>query len=135
MTTSNYPNVALRLSVLEDRLAICRLEPDSEVPDWATEAGFFSVTRTPDELSIVCTEGNVPNEVQFETGWRALVVEGPLDFSLVGVLVSLLEPLAEAGISVFAVSTYDTDYVMVNEDHLDFAIAALRDNGHEIVKT
>ena len=135
MTTSNYPDVALRLSVLEDRFAVCRLAPDREVPGWATEAGFFSVTRTPGELSIVCPEQNVPNEVQFEGEWRAFRVEGPLDFSLVGVLDSLLEPLAEAEISVFAISTYDTDYVLVNEDQLDSAIATLRDNGHEITKT
>lgn len=135
MTPSNHSDVALRLSVLEDRLATCRLEPDSEVPGWATEARFFSVTRTPDEVSVVCLEQKVPDGVKLKSGWRALRIEGPLDFSLVGVLASLLVPLAGAGISVFTVSTYDTDYVLVKEGHLDSTVAVLRDNGHEIAKT
>ena len=135
MTTSNYPKVELRLSVLEDRFAVCRLQPNNEVPGWATEAGFSSITRTPDEISVVCPEETVPDEVVRESGWRALVVEGPLDFSLIGVLASILRPLANSGISVVTISTYDTDYVLVKEDQLDPAIAALRDNGHEIAKT
>ena len=135
MATREQPDVALRLSALEERLTICRLEPYSEVPSWATGAGFFSVTRTPDELSVVCPEPYVPEEVKREDGWRALVVEGPLDFSLVGILSSISGPLADAGISVFTISTFDTDYVLVNEDQLDSAVAALRDNSHEITKT
>lgn len=134
MTTGNYPDVALRLSVLEDHFAVCRLESDSEVPDWTSENGFFSITRTPDELSVVCPEQNVPDGAKFEGGWRAFRIEGPLDFSLVGVLASIAGPLADAGISVFTISTYDTDYVLVNEDQLGSAIVALRDNGHEIAK-
>lgn len=134
MVTGNSPNVSLRLSASEDRLAICRLEPDSEVPDWAVKGGFFSITRTVNELSIVCLEQSVPEGFTFEDGWRALGVEGPLDFSMTGVLASLLDPLAEAGISVFAVSTYDTDYVLVKEDQLDPAVDELGSYGHEIVK-
>ena len=132
MTKGNYQQVALRLSVLEDRLAICRLAPDSEVPSWATEAGFFSITRTTDELSIVCPAPNIPDEVICESGWRALVLEGPLDFSLVGILASVATPLAEAGVSVFAISTYDTDYLLVQEDSLGTAVAALRESGHGV---
>ena len=132
MTTSNYPKVALRLSLLDDRLVVCRLEPDSEVPDWATESGFSSITRTLHELSIVCTEEKVPDEVVRESGWRALVVEGPLDFSLVGILASVVTPLAEAGISVFAISTYDTDYLLVRGEQLDSVLSALRKGGHEL---
>lgn len=132
MTTSNYPDVALRLSVLDDRLAVCRLEPDSEAPGWATKAGFFSVTRTTDELSIVCPEETVPDEVICEDGWRALVVEGPLDFSLVGILASISGPLADAGVSVFTISTYETDYVLVKREQLDSALSALRGAGHEL---
>lgn len=121
--------------VLEDRFAVCRFEPDNEVPGWAVKGGFFSITRTPDELSIVCPERNILEGVRCEEGWRAFGIEGPLDFSLVGVLVSLLDPLAKAKISVFALSTYDTDYVMVREDQLDSALVALRNEGHEIVKS
>ncbi|CAN5522027.1 ACT domain-containing protein [soil metagenome] len=135
MSTSSYSDIALRLSVLEDRFAVCRLEPDSEVPSWAAEAEFFSVTYTPSELSIVCTEQNVPEEVRREDGWRALGIEGPLDFSLIGILASIVTPLAEASVSIFATSTYNTDYVLVREDQLDLALAALRDHGHEIIKT
>lgn len=132
MTTSNYQQVALRLSALEDQLAICRLAPDSEVPGWATEAWFVSVTRTPDELSIVCPEPYIPDEITREDGWRALAIEGPLDFSLVGILASVATTLAEAGLSVFAISTYDTDYLLVQEDALATAVAVLRESGHGV---
>ena len=125
-------HAALRLSVRHERLAVCRLSPDQKVPSWATEAEFFSLTRTPDELSIVCPEAIVPTGVRKESGWRALGFEGPLDFSLVGVLAAIAGPLAEAGVSVFAVSTYDTDYVLVCEEQLERALAALRGRGYEI---
>lgn len=132
MSIGSQPEVALRLSVLEDRLAICRLEPDSEAPGWATEAGLFSITRTPDELSIVCPEPNVPDEITREDGWRALAIEGPLDFSLVGILASVATPLAEAGLCIFAISTYDTDYVLVQEDALGTAVSVLHESGHVV---
>ena len=132
MTASNHPNVALRLSVPDDRFAVCKLEPDNEVPDWAVKNGFFSATRTPDELSIVCLEQNVPEGLQCERGWRAFKVQVPLAFSETGVLVSLAAPLAEEGISLFAVSTYDTDYVLVKEGALEPATTALRSAGHEV---
>jgi hypothetical protein len=135
LTISNYPDVALRLSILDERFAICKLKSGHEVPDWALKAGFFSVTRTSNELSIVCPEQNVPEGSLFKGGWRALGIEGPLDFSLTSVLVSVAEPLAAADVSIFAVSTYNTDYVLIQEDRLDTAVEALRDHGHEIVKT
>lgn len=133
MSVGSYSDVALRLSVLHDRFAVCRLEPDQALTDWALQGGFFSITRTPDELSVVCPERNVPEGLLHEAGWRALVVEGPLNFSLVGVLASLLEPLAKVEVSVFAVSTYDTDYVLVREDALDSAISVLRGAGHKFI--
>jgi ribosomal protein S18 acetylase RimI-like enzyme len=129
---SSNPGVALHLRALAERLAVCRLDPASEVPAWATRAGFFSVTRTPDELSVVCHETSVPPGVRSEVGWRALCVEGPLDFSMVGVLASLTAPLAEAEISIFAISTHDTDYVLVKEESLEAAVAALREFGHGV---
>lgn len=121
-----------RLSVREECLAVCRLSPDSKAPAWATEAPFFSLTRTPDELSVVCPESLVPADTVYKRGWRALELEGPLDFSLVGVLAAITEPLARAGVSVFTISTYDTDYVLVREEQLERALAALRERGCEI---
>jgi hypothetical protein len=97
-----------------------------------TLARFWSITRTEEELSVVCPEAHVPPEVKRETGWRALKVEGPLDFSLTGILASLTAPLAEEKVSVFAVSTYDTDYLLVKGEQLEKAIRALREEGYEI---
>ncbi|HSL01710.1 MAG TPA: ACT domain-containing protein [Rubrobacteraceae bacterium] len=130
MLDAHKPPLPLR--VLGERLAVCRLEPDAEVPAWATVGEIFSVTRTPDELSVVCPEEVVPPGTTSEGGWRALEVEGTLDFSLVGVLASLTVPLAEGGISMFAISTYRTDYLLVREAALDLAVAALRERGHRV---
>jgi hypothetical protein len=127
--TESPSDVSLRLSVLEGRLAVCRLDAGEEVPTWATARTPFSVTRTPEELSVVCPEESVPDGVRCERGWRALVLEGPMDFSLVGVLASVARPLAEAGVSIFSISTYDTDHVLVREEVLNGAIAALRGAG------
>lgn len=117
----------LSLSVLPRRLAICRLGKDDPIPGWLTKGGeFFSITRTLDELSIVCEESVVPAEVRAEKGWRAFKIEGPLDLSLTGILASLTSPLAAAEISVFAISTSDTDYLLVKSERLEEAIAALK---------
>lgn len=110
------------------RLAVCRLPAGSPPPAWVfhREADFFSITRTPDELSVVCAEdGLPPSMTQCEGGWRALELEGPIPFEAVGVLASLVAPLATAGIPVFALSTFDTDYVLVKEEQLARALATL----------
>ncbi|BCX04805.1 MAG: hypothetical protein KatS3mg053_2743 [Candidatus Roseilinea sp.] len=122
----------LTLSVLPDVLAVCRLDPTATIPDWATGEGFFSVTRTADELSIVCREAHVPGDVVCERGWRALKLHGPFDFGQVGILVSVVSPLAEAGIAIFVISTYDTDYVLVKAAQLESAVAALTRSGHAV---
>ncbi len=112
----------LVLSRLPERLAVCRLSKDEKVPGWALgESRFVSITRTAEELSIVCDESVVPFGIMASTGWRAFKVEGPLDFSMVGVISTLTAPLAAAGISVFAVSTYDTDYLLVKSEKFDEA--------------
>ncbi|MGF1611964.1 MAG: ACT domain-containing protein [Kiloniellales bacterium] len=117
----------LTLCVLPDRLAVCRLVPDAALPPWlAWDGGLVSVTRTADELSIVCAEDRVPEAVQAERGWRALKVLGPLDFALTGILAGLAAPLAGAGISIFALSTYDTDYILVRAADLEQALIVLR---------
>jgi hypothetical protein len=122
----------LRVTVLPETLAICRLAPDAEGPAWA-RGGFCSLTRTGEELSIVCPGDSVPADVRAEHGFRALKVCGPLDFSLTGVLASLAVPLARAGISIFALSTYDTDYILVRGEQLAAALTVLRDAEHEVL--
>ncbi len=125
-------STSLRLSVLQERLAVCRLEPRAEIPPWATSAPFFCVARTPDELSVVCPEEHVPAAITCERGWRALKLQGPFGFELTGVLASVAAPLARCEVGILAIATYDTDYVLVKEEQLDPAIAALRERGHEV---
>jgi uncharacterized protein len=123
----------LRLSLLLGHMSVCRLNPAVEIQDWAMASGFLSITRTEDELSVVCPEEAVPEDARSEDGWRVLRLEGPFEFSEVGVLSSVVGPLAEADVSVFAVSTYDTDYVLVKAKQLEAAVSALRARGHEIL--
>lgn len=125
----------MNLTMQKERLAIARLAPRAAFPEWALRApGFLSICRTAEELSIVCEDSSVPPDTQAERGRRALKVEGPLDFALTGILSALLEPLAAAKISVFAISTYDTDYVLVNEVNLAEAVSALRGAGHLVLE-
>ena len=132
MVPTSDKMVPLTLSVLEHRVAICHLEARADIPAWATGAPFFSVTRTPDELSIVCPQDRVPTGITCERGWRAFKFEGPFELGLVGVLASVAVPLAQSEVSILAIATYDTDYVLVKEEQLDPAIAALRERGHEV---
>ena len=120
------------LSLLGDRLAVCRLDAQAEIPAWATLQPFFAITRTVDELSIVCAAEDVPGGVKHDAGWRAFKVEGPFDFALTGVLVSVARPLADAGVGILAIATYDTDYVLVKEAQVELATQALRAQGHRI---
>ena len=122
----------LTLSVLPETLAICRLEREASVPEWAM-GEFVSITRTSDELSIVCHERDVPSGVKADRGWRALKIEGPLDLALTGVLASIAVPLAEARINIFAISTFDTDYVLVKADRVTEAIGVLRNAGNYVI--
>ena len=124
--------MGLTLSLLPGTFTICRLDPEANIPEWAKAGGFISVTRTSDELSIVCTGANVPEDVKADRGWRCFKVEGPLDLSLTGVLTSLANPLAEARINIFALSTFDTDYLLVKEDNVSRAAEALIRSGHRL---
>ena len=112
--------------------AICKLGPDARVPDWAIAEDFWCVTRTAFELSVVCEERDVPAGTHAERGRRLLRIEGTLAFSLTGVLASVVSPLADAQISIFAVSTYDTDYLLVREADLNRAVGALESAGHTV---
>jgi len=110
------------------RLAICRFAPDAPLPAWVLHAAaeFWSMTRTPHELSVVCSEDDLPPAVETaERDWRAFAVEGPLAFDLTGVVSGLTTPLAAAGIPVFVVSTHDTDYVLVRSGDSEKASAIL----------
>lgn len=122
----------MQLTVHVERYAIVRLDPDAEVPAWATTGPVSSVTRTESELSIVCREDVVPDGSRAERGWRVLEVAGPLAFTLTGVLASLTTPLAAAGVTLFALSTFETDYLLVREHDLERASAALREAGHGV---
>jgi hypothetical protein len=123
---------ALRLALLEDAIAVCRLAPDAAVPAWAWTGEPASVTRTRKELSIVCRAEAVAEGVRREAGWRCFEVAGPLEFGLTGLLASLAAPLAAADIPIFAIGTFDTDYVMVKAEHLARAMEVLRAAGHRV---
>ena len=118
----------LTLQVSELDLAICRLPPGAGLPDWIYEGDLVSVTRTKDELSIVCSEFCVPEDVIAERHWRMLKVKGPLDLSLTGVIATLTAPLSEAGIAVFVISTFETDYLLVKSEQFDNALEILRES-------
>jgi hypothetical protein len=120
----------MEVAVVPGTLSICRLHASERIPSWALELheGFVSITRTPDELSIVCPDEAVPPDTVVEEDWRALVVPGPIPFEATGVLAALATPLADAGIPIFAISTYDTDYVLVRSCNLDRALEVLDAN-------
>jgi hypothetical protein len=117
----------MEVAVLEGTLAICRLRATDRIPSWALELheGFVSITRTPDELSIVCAQEAVPPDTEVEEDWRALMLPGPIPFEATGVLAAMTVPLAEAGIPIFAISTYDTDYVLVRAKNVERALHVL----------
>ena len=112
--------------------AVCKLPPGSAIPAWATAGDVFSVTRTVEELSVVCRQELVPDGTQAEVGWRCLRVAGAMPFTLVGVLASLTGPVASAGVGIFVVSTFDTDYLFVKDAEFQAAVAALRGAGHSV---
>jgi uncharacterized protein len=123
-TETNLP-----LVILPDQLAVCRLPAEAEFPDWAQPGDLLALIRTRDELTVVCQERLVPPEVHAERGWRAIQVLGSLDFSMVGVLASIATPLAQAGVSLYALSTFETDYILIKESAVERAVYALGQAG------
>ena len=121
----------LRISILPVRLAVCRLGPHDDIPEWV-QGTFTSVTRTAEELSILCDDDAVPEDVRAERGWQALKVEGPIPFEMTGVAAALVAPLAEARISVVLLATFDTDYLLLKEEVFARGVEILRAAGHEI---
>jgi hypothetical protein len=124
----------LTLSALPSKYAVCRLDPNGHIPYWALLGeDFVSLTRTAEELSIICLEENVPAETKAERGWRCVKVDGAFAFTVAGIHAALAVPLAEADISVLAVATYDTDHILVKEEDLERALQVLAQAGHVII--
>ncbi|MBZ5552791.1 MAG: ACT domain-containing protein [Acidobacteriia bacterium] len=123
----------MRLAVIQGEFGAARLDANEATPAWATQGLISSVTRTDEELSVVCDAGAIPPGVKAERGWRCLRVMGRLEFSLTGILASIVGPLAAAKVSIFAISTYDTDYVLVPGEAMGRAIESLRAAGHEVL--
>jgi uncharacterized protein len=126
---------SLTITLLPTLYAVSQLNPAAPVPEWAMGGEIFCIMRTPVEFSIVCAEASLPDDddtLTVERGWRMFRLEGPFPFEMTGVLASVLDPLAKAVVSIFALSTYDTDYVMVKADQVDTAITALASAGHTI---
>ncbi len=121
----------LKFRQLPGRYAIVRLPPGAPIPDWATKGDFTSITRTADELSIVCPADGIPKDVAPGPRWICLKLEGPFPFSQTGVLLSFIEPLSDNGIPIFAISTYDTDHVLIQEEFAGAAIDALEQARHD----
>jgi acyl carrier protein len=126
------PSPQLTLIIMDGTFANCKLPADASIPAWATAGDFYSITRTAEELSVVCHQDVIPASTVCERDWRCLRIAGPIPFSAVGILASLTVPLADAGISVFAISTFNTDYLLVKEKDLDAALDALHRHGHTI---
>lgn len=122
----------LKFRLIPGPYAIVRLAHHAPAPDWALKGDFTSVTRTLDELSIVCTTENLPTDVQSSHRWICLKLEGPFPFSQTGVLLSFIEPLSTNGIPIFAISTYDTDYVLIQEEFAGASLKVLQEAGHEL---
>jgi len=122
----------LKFRRLREAYAILRLEPDAAVPEWASQGEFSSISRSADELSIVCPGRNIPSSIPVPLRWMCLKLEGPFPFSLTGILLSFIQPLSDNAIPIFAVSTYDTDYVFIQEEFSQKALAILREAGHEL---
>jgi hypothetical protein len=132
-TTDTEANRHLKLVVLPGSYAICRIDASAGVPMLPLSSdGFWSLTQTTDEISLVCLEEHVSDDARAEPGWFVLRVEGPFAFSETGILSSVLRPLSEAAIGIFAVSTFDTDYVLVKREDMGRASQVLRDAGHQV---
>lgn len=124
--------LSLTLTLLPSRYAVAQLPADATLPAWWPASGMRHAGWTDDELSLVCEEHHVPEDVRCQRGWRMFKLQGPFDFALTGILKAVLDPLAAAGAGIFALSTYDTDYVLVQAHQLDEALSSLRGAGHRI---
>ena len=133
-TTAKGKRHQLKFRRLPSQYAIVRFEPKSAVPAWAVQGQFVSISRTQDELSVVCPAEQLPADVNSPLRWICLKLEGPFPFSQTGVLLSFIEPLSDSGVPIFAVSTFDTDYVLIQKEFAETAIDTLRGAGHELIR-
>jgi uncharacterized protein len=124
----------LSLTLLEQSFTIHRLEPDAELPKPALRSSFFAVTRTDEELSLVLPDSVKIESNRSDLGWACFKVQGPLEFQLVGVLAGISSVLAEAGVPIFVISTFDTDYILVKREHVQVAREALISKGYNVSK-
>lgn len=125
----------LKYRWIQGSFAVCQLPPTAPVPDWASNGPLLSITRTAEELSIVCPEEGVPDNIKAEKQWQCFMLEGPFPFSQTGVLLSFIQPLSQSGVPIFAISTFNTDYVLIQAEFVGMAVEALRGAGHEISNT
>jgi hypothetical protein len=122
----------LTLVILPEKFAVCKLDANAPVPHWAASRSLVSITRTADELSVVCPQDLVPPAVKSELDWRCARVAGTMDFAMIGVVASLVSPLAAAGVSVFVMSTFNTDYLLVKTKDWERAVEVLKLAGHSV---
>jgi len=127
-------NRTLTLSVVAGSYAIAKFPGDAEIPAWATGSAFFSVTRTPEELSVVAAEASIPPELNASRGWRMFKVHGPFAFDEIGVVAALANPLARVGVGIFVISTFDTDYLLAQQDDIPVVVETLEHAGHRILQ-
>lgn len=123
----------MKFKLYNEKYVVCRLNCNEKIPTWINTENFYSITKTEDELSIVCLEENISENIKCEKDWRVFKILGPLDFSLVGILSKISTLLAENDISIFAISTYDTDYILVKGKDVEKTVKILTDNGHNVI--
>lgn len=124
----------MTLTLYPETFAVCQLSKKSSLPEWAQSGRFFSISKTEDELSVVCETALVPEGTKGDLDWRAFKLHGPFAFDEIGVVASLTVPLAKAKIGVFVISTYDTDYLLVKEANLQKTLRVLKGNRHEVLE-
>ena len=120
------------ISVLKDEYTVCRLNAFEDIPQWVLDTPLSSITRTAEEFSVVCPKAVVPDHLKSEQEWKCLKIHGPLGFDEVGIISSLTQVLADADISVFVLSTFNTDYILVKRMNIDKAVKVLSERGHEL---
>jgi len=124
----------LQLSLLKDKYGICTLPNNAPIPDWALTQSLASITRTEKELTIVCRREILPSQYQSDLNWRCFKIDGSFDLNQIGVISSISSTLADAGISIYVISTYDTDYFPIQQQDLEQTISVLSNSGHSITK-
>lgn len=123
----------VKLKLLDGDYGVARLHAEAPIPAWASGQGFLSISRTEDELSIMCRQERIPGEVQADTGWACFKLQGPFAFDETGIVLSVIEPLSTNGIGIFVVSTFDGDHLFVKAKDLEKSIGLLAGAGHSLI--